>query len=227
MAMTAEAYQEVEIATCLLSGSSSLASRIGRVGLAVLLCARLGILMVGYRTIWQDEEKNFHCNTSKLLCKPSCFDEFSPFSSFNLFALQLVCLLTQSMCVVCFTRSAYQGKEGWMHAQLRKRTVQMKLHIIALMSRILIEGLFILTFYKVTEGFVQKRTTQCHTTLCEPFVICTDINAAVKNILNLCLCAASAASAMICFWELLTWLPSIQNVSGPSGSQAQTKKQRY
>lgn len=227
MAMTAEAYQEVEIATCLLSGTSSLASRISRVASAVFLCVRFGILMVGYRTIWQDEEKNFHCNTSKLLCTPSCFDEFSPFSSFNLFALQLVCLLTQSMCVVCFTRSAYQGKEGWLNAQLRRRTVQMKLHIIALMSRILIEGLFILTFYKVTEGFVQKRTTPCHTTLCEPFVICTDINAAVKNIFNLCHCAASTAGAMICFWELLTCLLSIQNVRRLSGSQAQTNKQRY
>ncbi|KAM5193299.1 gap junction beta-3 protein-like [Mantella aurantiaca] len=227
MAMSAEAYQEVETATCILSGSSSLASRLSRVCLAVLLCARFGILIFGYRTVWENEENNFHCNTSKILCKPSCFDEFSPFSSFNLFALQLVALLTHSLCVVCFSRSAYQGKEGWLHSQLRRKTVQMKLHIIALISRILIEGLFILTFYKVTVGFVHSRTTQCHTTLCEPFVICTDINATAKDIFSLCLCAASAASAMICFWELLTCTPSNQNKRRPSASQSQTKKQHF
>ncbi|XP_018419950.1 PREDICTED: gap junction beta-1 protein-like [Nanorana parkeri] len=227
MAMSAEAYQELETATCLLSGSSSLASRLGRVCLAVLFCARFGILIVGYRTVWEEEEKNFHCNTSNLLCRPICFDEFSPISSFNIFSLHLVVLLTHSMCVIYFSSSAYQVKEGWLHSQLRRKSVQTKLHIIVLISRILIEGLFIFTFYKVTDGFAHRRTTRCETTLCEPFVICTDLNAFLKNILSLCHCAASAASAMICFKELLTCLPAVQNVKRPLAGQSQTKKLHF
>ncbi|XP_068127323.1 gap junction beta-1 protein-like [Hyperolius riggenbachi] len=225
MAMSSEAFQEVETATCMLSGTSSLTSRLSRVCLVVLFCVRCGLLLVGCRTIWQDEEKNFICNSTRILCKPSCFDEFSPISSFNLFSLQTVALVTHAMCVAFLTRSGYQAKEGWLHAQLRRKTVQMKLHILGLISRILIEGLFILTFYKVTEGFIHRRTIHCHTAMCEPFVFCTDINSTIKNVFSLCMCAASAASVMICAWELLNCLPSNQHKN--DSSKPSSKKTHF
>ncbi|XP_075046650.1 gap junction beta-1 protein-like [Mixophyes fleayi] len=225
MAMSPEAYQEVETTTCLLSGTSSHTSRVSRACLAILFFTRFGILLVGCRTFWQDEEKDFICNSSKLLCTPSCFDEFSPLSSFNLFSLQMVALLTHSLCVACFSRSSYQTREGWLHAQLKRKQVQMRLHVIGLMSRMLIEVIFIFTFYKVTEGFVHKRTVQCHSTLCESLVICTDVNSTIKNMFSMCLCASSASSAMICLWELMASLPFTQHMSSSSASQSPCKKQ--
>ncbi|XP_063777206.1 gap junction beta-1 protein-like [Pseudophryne corroboree] len=227
MAMSPEAFQEVETTTCLLSGATSLASRLSRACLAVLFFIRFGILLIGCRTIWQDEEKDFICNSSKLLCKPSCFDEFSPISSFNLFSLQMVALLTHSLCVACFSRSSYQAREGWLHAQLRRKQVQRKLHVIILMSRMFIEGIFIFTFYKVTDGFVHKRTVQCHSTLCESLVTCTDANPTIKSIFSMCLCTASAASAIICLWELVTSLQPMQHVSSSSASPSPCKKQHF
>ncbi|XP_040276343.1 gap junction beta-1 protein-like [Bufo bufo] len=228
MAMSPEVFQEVETATCLLSGMSSVASRISRASLSVLFFIRFGILLLGYKTIWLDEERDFICNSTRLLCMPSCFDEFLPISSFNLFALQIVALLTHSLCVACLARSAIQAREGWLQAQLRRKKVQMNLHVIGLLSRMLIEVLFILTYFKVTEGFVHQKTIHCRSTLCEKSVICTDINSTVKNIFSLCLCAASATSAMVCLWELVASFQVMQNINQPaSTTQVQWKKQHF
>ncbi|XP_069820581.1 gap junction beta-1 protein-like [Dendropsophus ebraccatus] len=224
MAMSPEAFQEVETATCILSGVASTASKISRGILSVLFFIRFGILLLGCKTVWYDEEKYFLCNSTRLLCMPSCFDEFSPISSFNFFGLQMVALLTHSLCVACFTHSAFQAKEGWLQDQLRRKKVQLYLHVIGLTSRILIEVLFILTYYKITEGFVHRRTIHCHSTLCEKSVICTDVNSTVKNIFSLCLCAASATSAMICLGELVT---SLQHITRSSTTQAPCKKQHF
>ncbi|CAN2390626.1 hypothetical protein PRIEUP_LOCUS663 [Pristimantis euphronides] len=227
MAMSPEVFQEVETTTCLLSGVSSIASRISRATLSVLFFIRCGILLLGCKSIWQDEQRDFVCNSTRLLCPPSCFDEFSPISSFNLFALQMVAVLTHSLCVACFTRSAFQVREGWVQAQLRRKKVQFNLHVIGLISRILIEVLFILTYYKVTDGFVHRRTIHCQSTLCERSVTCTDVNSTVKNIVSLCLCAASVTSAIICLWELMARLPFIQHMYSSFTTQVPWKKQRF
>ncbi|XP_077108762.1 gap junction beta-1 protein-like [Ranitomeya variabilis] len=227
MAMSPEVFQEVETTTCLLSGVSSIASKMSRAILSVLLFIRIGILLLGCKTVWLDEEKDFLCNSTRLLCLPSCFDEFSPISSFNLFSLQMVALLTHSLCVAFFARSTFQARDGWLHAQLRRKNVQFNLHFIGLISRILIEVLFILTYYKITEGFVHRRTIHCQSTLCEKSVICTDVNSTVKNIFSLCLCAASGVSAMICWWELIVSLPFMQYMSSSSTAQVPHKKQRF
>ncbi|KAM4049828.1 gap junction beta-1 protein-like [Anomaloglossus baeobatrachus] len=227
MAMSPEVFQEVETTTCLLSGVSSIASKISRAILSVLLFIRFGILLLGCKTVWLDEEKDFLCNSTRILCLPSCLDEFSPISSFNLFSLQMVALLTHSLCVACFARSTFQTREGWIQTQLRRKKVQFNLHVIGLISRILVELLFILTYYKITEGFVHRRTIHCQSTFCEKSVICTDVNSTVKNIFSLCMCAASGISAMICLWELMASLPFMQQMNSSSPTQVTHKKQRF
>ncbi|XP_053320914.1 gap junction beta-1 protein-like [Spea bombifrons] len=208
MAMSPQVFQELETVTCLLSGTSYLASRLGRVSLAALFFVRFGILAVGGRSIWMEEEKNFMCNSTQLLCTPSCFDEFSPISSFNLFALQLVVLVTHALSVTCWNRSTSQAKETRLQAHLSRRNVQITLHILCLLSRILIEGVFVFTFYKVSGGFVHPAVTHCRSHLCERFVVCTDLNAFTKNVFSLGLCAASVLSIIICCSELIiTSLP--------------------
>ncbi|XP_066458173.1 gap junction beta-1 protein-like [Eleutherodactylus coqui] len=224
--MSPEAFQEVETTTCLLSGMSSVASKISRAALSVLFFIRFGILFLGCKTIWQDEERDFLCNSTRSLCRPSCFDEFLPISPFSLFAFQMVAVLTHSLCVACFARSAFQVREGWLQTQLRRKKVQFNLHVIGLISRMLIEVLFILTYYKVTEGFVHRRTFHCQSALCERSVICTDMNSTVKNAFSWCLCAASAGSAGICLWELIASLPFMQHTSSLSTTHVPCKKQR-
>lgn len=225
MAMSPEAFQEVETTTCMLSGMSSIASRISRALLSVLFFLRFGILLLGCKTVWLDEEKDFVCNSTRLLCAPSCFDDFSPISSFNLFSLQIVALLTHALCVTCFTRPAFQQREGWIQTQLRRKKVQFTFHVIGLISRMIIEVLFILTYYKVTEGFVHRSRIRCRSTLCEKSVICTDVRSFVKNMFSLCLCAASATSAAICLWELVAGIPFLPHSSSPT--KAPCKKQRF
>ncbi|KAM3936524.1 gap junction beta-2 protein-like [Leptodactylus fuscus] len=227
MAMSPEAFQEVETATCLLSGVSSLTSKISRAILSVLFFIRFGILLLGCKTIWQDEEKDFVCNSTRILCVPSCFDEYLPISSFNIFALQMVALVTHSLCVACFARTSFQLSEGWLQAQFRRRNVQFNLHVIGLISRILIEAIFILTYYKVAEGFWLQSSIHCRSTLCEKSVICRDINSTVKNIFSLCLCAASVSSAMICLWEIIGTLPFMQHMNGSLSSPGPHQKQRF
>ncbi|XP_071982668.1 gap junction beta-1 protein-like [Engystomops pustulosus] len=226
MALAPEAFQEVEIATCLLSGVSLNASKLSRAILSVLFFLRFGILLLGCKTVWYDEEKDFVCNSTRILCVPSCFDEFSPISSFNLFALQMVALFTHSLCVACFARSSFHVREGWLQAQLRRKKVQFHIHVFGMISRIVIEVLFIFTYYKVVEGFGQRKTINCHSTLCEKYVVCSDMKSTVKTVFSLCLCAASASSATICLWELTTSLLFMKHINNPSCSQVPHKKQR-
>ncbi|XP_053556636.1 gap junction beta-7 protein-like [Bombina bombina] len=200
--------QEVETINCLLSGVLPLASHISRAALAVLFFVRFGILAVGTWTIWRDEEKDFTCNSSRLLCSTSCFDEFSPISSFNLFSLQLVVLITHGLSVACYIRLGSIRKGAWV--QFRNIRVQVKLHILWLLSRAIIEGLFIFTYCKVSGGFLRPAVTQCHSQLCEEQIICTDQTSYIKNILNLCICTASAASGFICLKEIVESLKNQQ-----------------
>ncbi|KAM9329545.1 gap junction beta-1 protein-like [Gastrophryne carolinensis] len=225
MALSAEAYEQFETVTCLLSGATSLTSRIGRVVLSLFFSARFGILAFGARSAWLNEAKDFQCNSTQTLCHPSCFDEFSPISSYNFFALQMVVLFSHALCVAGYNHLSHQQSTGWLQTQLRKKNVQMKLHIIGLTSRMLIEVLFILMFYKETKGFVHRRTTWCQTPLCEPFVFCTDTSSTLKYFFSLALCAASVVSAMTCFWELVLCLPSVQH--SPLVNQTNRKKQNY
>ncbi|XP_063313427.1 gap junction beta-1 protein-like [Pelobates fuscus] len=203
MAMSPEMFQELETMTCLLSGASQLTSRIGRVSLAAFFFVRFGLLAVGARSVWMEEEKSFICNSSQLLCAPSCFDEFSPISSFNLFALQLVVLITHALSVTCWNRSTNQAAETQLQAYLRGRKVQVVLHILCLLSRVVIEGIFIFTYYEMSGGFLHPAVTKCHTQLCEKNVICTDLNSFSKNFFSLGLCAVSALSILICLMEVV------------------------
>ncbi|KAM4709315.1 gap junction beta-2 protein-like isoform 1-T2 [Discoglossus pictus] len=216
---------EVEAISCLLSGVSSLASRLGRAGLAVLFFIRFGILAVGARTVWLDEEKDFTCNSSIQLCSVSCFNEFSPISSFNLFTLQLVVLITHGLSVACYTKLDSQAKGGWLKTQFRSKKSQLKLHILWLLCRFLIEGLFIFTFYMVSGGFLRSEVTQCHTQLCESLVTCTDENSDIKNIFNICLCVTSATSGVICLGEILFALQNIHAYRKPSHNLLISQKQ--
>ncbi|XP_075467543.1 gap junction beta-1 protein-like [Ascaphus truei] len=225
MAMSPKLFQEVETVTCLLSGTSHLTSRLGRVSLAVLFFTRCGFLAVGGRTVWREEEKDFVCNSSRLLCTSSCFDDFSPISPFNLFSLQLVVLLTHALSVACFRRPDSQAKAGWLQAHFRGRMAQLWLHLLCLLSRVLIEGIFVLTFYKVSGGLLRPAVTHCHSQLCEPQVTCIDLNSTTKNIFSLCLCAVSTASCMVCLGEIAAALQSMRQLRGPAQSRPPCGKQ--
>uniref|UniRef100_A0A8C5LWG1 Connexin N-terminal domain-containing protein n=1 Tax=Leptobrachium leishanense TaxID=445787 RepID=A0A8C5LWG1_9ANUR len=189
-------------------GASQRTSRIGRVTLAALFFVRFGILALGARTIWMEESKNFICNSSQMLCTPSCFDEFSPISSFNLFALQLVVLFTHALSVTYWSRSTNQASETWLQAYFRERKFQVIMHMLCLLSRMVIESVFIYTYYEVTGGVWLPEVTQCRTRFCEKNVICTDMNSFGKNIFSLSLCVVSFTSIIICSLELvLSLLP--------------------
>ncbi|KAM4807843.1 gap junction beta-1 protein-like [Rhinophrynus dorsalis] len=214
--MYPQQFLGLETVMCLISGASHLTSRLGQGILTILFFIRFGILAVGARTLWKEEEKNFICNSTQLLCPASCFDEFCPISSFNLFSLQLVVLLTHSLSVACYNRTEYKAKEGWLQAHCRGRKAQMKLHMLCLLSRLFIESLFIFIYFKVSGGLLHPEWTQCHSHLCEPFVTCMDLNSGIKNVFSLCLCAVSAFCGTICLVELVGTLRAFHQASSPS-----------
>ncbi|OCU00449.1 hypothetical protein XELAEV_18006226mg [Xenopus laevis] len=198
----------METVTCLLSGASHLTSELGRATLTILCFIRFGILAVGSETVWKDEEKDFTCNSSQLLCPLSCFDEYCPISSFNLFSLQLVVLFTLSLSFVCYNQSHRKNREGSLLGHLQGRH-QLKLHILHLLSRSLIETILIFTFFKVSTGLLQSGAAQCQSLYCEPFVICVDQREGAKKMFSFGFCTASAVSGMVCLGELLSSLRTI------------------
>ncbi|KAE8631701.1 hypothetical protein XENTR_v10001281 [Xenopus tropicalis] len=216
--------QEMETVTCLLTGVSHFTSELGRTILIILSFIRFGILAVGSQTLWKDEEMDFSCNSTQLLCQPSCFDEYCPISSFNLFSLQLVVLFTLSLSLICYMPSKYKNREGSLLGHLQGRN-QLKLHILHLLSRILIESIFIVTFFKVSPGLLQSGVAQCHSVQCEAFVICVDLKEEAKQMFSIGFCAASAVSGFICLGELLSSLRSIYKAKKTSHTKQPYSKQ--
>ncbi|OCT97530.1 hypothetical protein XELAEV_18009758mg [Xenopus laevis] len=212
----------METVVCLLSGASHLISELGQATLTILCFIRFGILAVGSQTLWKDEEKHYTCNSTQLLCQPTCFDEYSPISSFNLFSLQLVVLFTLSLSLVCYNQSRHKNREGSLLSHFQGRN-QLKLHILHLLSRMLIESIFIFTFFNVSTG--QSGAAQCHSAHCEAFVSCLDLREGAKKMVSLGFCTASAVSGMICLGELLSSLQTIFKAKRTSHTKQPYNKQ--
>ncbi|KAM6466252.1 gap junction beta-5 protein-like [Liasis olivaceus] len=141
---------EKEAAIALLSGTGSRAPRLCRASLASLTVFRLGSLAVGAATVWQDESGDLWCNSTHQSCLLSCLDEAFPVSPFNLFLLQTASLLAHGLaCVFLFPSPDAQEKGRCGQSQLRGRGLELRFHLVNLLAKILLEGIFVMTFHSL------------------------------------------------------------------------------
>ncbi|XP_070787950.1 gap junction beta-3 protein-like [Pituophis catenifer annectens] len=141
---------EKETVTTLLSGTGAQAPRLCRVSLASLAVFRLGFLILGAATVWRDESADLRCNSTQRSCLLACWDEAFPISPFNLFLLQAASLLTHGLaCVFLFPSLDVQGKGLGGQSQLWRSGLELRSHLVNLLAKILLEGLFVMTFHSL------------------------------------------------------------------------------
>ncbi|XP_015273735.1 PREDICTED: gap junction beta-6 protein-like [Gekko japonicus] len=180
----------------LLSGTTALAPRLGRAGLSILMAVRLAALALGARSLWRDEMDDLACNSSAS-CRLACFDAAFPVSPFTLFLLQAAFVSAHGLaCSLLWRPPDCQGK-GW----LRDKTQQLRLHSLSLLARILLEGIFLMTFHALYARYPQ--TLHCPaSTLCPDTVVCTIQNAQWKDAFDLFVAGTSWASVAVCLTVL-------------------------
>lgn len=175
----------------LLSGTTMLAPHLGRASLTILMGIRLAAL-VGARSLWHEETSDLVCN-STTICRLACFDSTFPVSPFTLFLLQMAFVSAHGLA--CFFLGGppdCQGK-GW----LRNETQQLQLHFLIVLARILLEGIFLVTFHVLYARYPQ--TLHCPPSpLCTNTVVCTIHYAQWKDTFNLFIVGISWASVGVC-----------------------------
>nr|XP_033812653.1 gap junction beta-2 protein-like [Geotrypetes seraphini]XP_033812654.1 gap junction beta-2 protein-like [Geotrypetes seraphini]XP_033812655.1 gap junction beta-2 protein-like [Geotrypetes seraphini] len=193
---------DIETITCLLSGMSIQASRLGRTCLALFFFTRLGFLVVGAKTLYKNEEGDFVCNSSLQSCSSVCFNSYSPISPFNLFTLQVVVLFTHALTVASHFRHNSQAKSTWLQSRLRSRLGLDKQHFLSILAKAMIEGIFVVTFYKIFDALQRPAAIQCDAIPCENLITCTVQKAGAKNGFNLCMNIMALACLFVCLNEL-------------------------
>ncbi|GCB80797.1 gap junction beta-7 protein [Scyliorhinus torazame] len=83
-----------------LSGVNQYSTIVGRIWLSVMFIFRVLIYVVAAERVWNDEQKEFTCNSRQTGCENVCFDYFFPVSHARLWALQLILVSTPSLLVV-------------------------------------------------------------------------------------------------------------------------------
>ncbi|XP_058019172.1 gap junction beta-7 protein-like [Ahaetulla prasina] len=141
---------EKETVTTLLSGTGGPAPRLCRASLAGLMVLRLGFLILGAATVWRDESADLRCNSTQQSCLIACWDEAFPISPLNLFLLQAASLLTHSLaCVFLYPSLDVQGKCLGGQSQPWGGGLELRLHLVNLLAKTLLEGLFVVTFHSL------------------------------------------------------------------------------
>ncbi|XP_070601431.1 gap junction beta-3 protein-like [Erythrolamprus reginae] len=182
---------EKETVVTLLSGTPGQAPRLCRVSLASLAVFRLGFLVLGATTVWRDESADLRCNSTQRSCLLACWDETFPISPYNLFLLQVASLLTHGLaCVLLFPSPDVQRKG------LRGSGPEFRLHLVNLLAKILLEGLFVLTFHSLYNQYPETLYFPPSAS-CPEATRCTIQGANWKEAFGLFIAAASWASITV------------------------------
>ncbi|XP_048353742.1 gap junction beta-3 protein-like [Sphaerodactylus townsendi] len=198
----------------LFSGTTGLAPPLARAGLSILMAVRLAALAVGTRSLWRDEMGDLICN-STASCRLVCFDASFPVSPFTLFLLQAAFVSAHGLaCSFLWRPPDSQGK-GW----LCRKTQQLRLHVLAVLARMLLEGIFLVTFHALYGHYPQL--LRCPASkLCPNIVVCAIQNARWKDAFDFFMAGTSWTAVAICLTVLYPAIAEIfQLTLGPTKRQ--------
>ncbi|XP_026540939.1 gap junction beta-5 protein-like [Notechis scutatus] len=188
---------EKETVTTLLSGTGGQVPRLCRASLASLMVFRLGFLIVGAAMVWRDELADLRCNSTRRSCLLACWDETFPISPLNLFLLQTASLLTHGLaCVFLFPSQDVQAKAFGGKSQTWASGLELRLHLVNLLAKTLLEGLFVMTFHSLYSRYPETLYFPPSES-CPEATWCTIQAASWKEAFSLFIAATSWASIAV------------------------------
>ncbi|XP_007903253.2 connexin 28.8 [Callorhinchus milii] len=159
-----------------LSGVNKYSTALGRIWLTVMFIFRVLIYVVAAERVWNDEQKEFTCNSKQPGCENVCFDHFFPVSQARLWALQLIMVSTPSLLVVMHV--AYrENREKKYHKKLYvdKGNIDGGLwwtYVFSLLFKSGVEVGFLIMFNWIYEGFSLPHIVKCEVKPCPNVVDC-------------------------------------------------------
>ncbi|XP_026202408.1 connexin 30.9 [Anabas testudineus] len=191
-----------------LSGVNKYSTAFGRVWLSVVFIFRVMVFAVAAQPVWNDEVKDFVCNTAQPGCNNACYDHVFPISHVRLWALQLIFTTCPSLMVVGHVK--YREKKNMKHngASLyanpgRKRGGLWWTYLVSLIFKAGIDAGFLYILHHIYEGYNMPRLVKCSLEPCPNKVDCFISRPTEKKIFTLFMVVSSAVCIFMCICEII------------------------
>lgn len=198
----------------LLSGVNKYSTALGRIWLSVVFIFRVLVFVVAAEDVWDDEQKDFVCNTKQPGCPNVCYDQFFPVSHVRLWALQLILVTCPSLLVVMHV--AYREERERRHRQKhgdqcsklyddagKKHGGLWWTYLLSLIFKLIIEFVFLYVLHTLWYGFGMPRLVQCSNVApCPNTVDCYIARPTEKKVFTYFMVGASAVCIVLTISEI-------------------------
>ncbi|CAO2589081.1 Gap junction beta-3 protein [Lemmus lemmus] len=201
-----------------LSGVNKYSTALGRIWLSVVFIFRVLVYVVAAEEVWDDEQKDFICNTKQPGCPNVCYDEFFPVSHVRLWALQLILVTCPSLLVVMHVayredrERKHRRKHGpnapALYSNLnnhpgKKHGGLWWTYLLSLIFKLIIELVFLYALHKLWHGFIMPRLVQCAgVEPCPNTVDCYIARPTEKKVFTYFMVGASAVCIILTICEI-------------------------
>ncbi|ELW48597.1 gap junction beta-4 protein [Tupaia chinensis] len=167
----------------LLSGVNKYSTAVSRIWLSVVFIFRVLVYVVAAKEVWDDEQKDFVCNTKQPGCPNVCYDHFFPLSHVRLWALQLILVTCPSLLVVMHVayredrERKHRRKHGPSAPSLydnpsKKRGGLWWTYLLSLIFKAAVDCGFLYIFHRLYQGYDMPRVVACSASPCPHTVDC-------------------------------------------------------
>ncbi|XP_004641057.1 gap junction beta-4 protein isoform X2 [Octodon degus] len=167
----------------LLSGVNKYSTALSRIWLSVVFVFRVLVYVVAAEDVWDDEQKDFVCNTLQPGCPNVCYDHFFPVSHVRLWALQLILVTCPSLLVVMHVayreerERRHQMKHGPnarpLYSNLnKKRGGLWWTYLLSLLFKAAVDLAFLYIFHRLYKDYDLPRVVHCSIDPCPHTVDC-------------------------------------------------------
>ena len=166
-----------------LSGVNKYSTALGRIWLSVVFIFRVLVYVVAAEEVWDDEQKDFVCNTKQPGCPNVCYDQFFPVSHVRLWALQLILVTCPSLLVVMHV--AYRQERERKHRRKhgphapslydnpdKKRGGLWWTYLLSLLFKAAVDVSFLYIFHRLYKDYDMPRVVACSESPCPNTVDC-------------------------------------------------------
>lgn len=166
-----------------LSGVNKYSTALGRIWLSVVFIFRVLVYVVAAEEVWDDEQKDFICNTKQPGCPNVCYDEYFPVSHVRLWALQLILVTCPSLLVVMHVayredrERKHRRKHGpnapALYSNLnKKRGGLWWTYLLSLIFKAAVDSAFLYIFHRIYKDYDMPRVVACSVDPCPHTVDC-------------------------------------------------------
>ncbi|XP_007523324.1 gap junction beta-4 protein [Erinaceus europaeus] len=196
-----------------LSGVNKYSTRLSRIWLSVVFIFRVLVYVVAAEDVWDDEQKDFICNTKQPGCTNVCYDHFFPVSHVRLWALQLILVTCPSLLVVMHVayRQERERKHRLKHGPNarslyndpeKKRGGLWWTYLLSLIFKASVDSGFLFIFHRLYQNYDMPHVVACTQSPCPHTVDCFISRPTEKKVFTYFMVATSVICILLNLCEV-------------------------